>query len=219
MIKLNITEELYKYVLRYGVRVEPVLDELALFTMNNLAKQRMQSSQEQVRFMMLLAKLTNAKKYLEIGTFVGYSALAMAIAMGADSSIITLDVNQDYVDIATKFWQKARVNHNIQAIVKDASVTLEAMIHDDSLLSSFDIAFIDGNKSDYLKHYEYCYQLVRSGGIILIDNTLMSGKVILDKVPNYVNQIKQFNEFIYQDIRVDMVMLPFADGITIAYKN
>jgi O-methyltransferase len=218
-VKLNITEDLYHYVLAYGTRPNPILDELKDFTLNNLSEQRMLSTVEQVNFMMIIAKLINAKKYLEIGTFVGYSALAMAIAMGHDSSITTLDISQPYIDIATNFWQKAQVDNLITPIIGDASNSLDIMVQDRALLSSFDIAFIDGNKSDYLEHYEYCYQLVRHGGLIIIDNTLMSGKVILDNVPNYVNKIKLFNQFIHQDNRVDMVMLPFADGITMAYKK
>lgn len=218
MIKLQLTDELYDYVIKYGVRTNKILDELAIFT-NELSQHKMQSTPEQARFMMLLAKLINAKKYLEIGTFVGYSSLAMAIAMGPDSHIVTLDINQQYVDIAKQFWQKANVINQITAIINDASLTLANMSNNNEFIESFDMVFIDGNKSDYITHYEYCYQLVRKGGLIVVDNTLMAGKVILDKSPNYVTKIKEFNQFIYHDNRVEMVMLPFADGITMIYKH
>jgi O-methyltransferase len=218
MIKLKFTEELYNYVLKHGVRPNQILDELDDFT-SKLPQQRMQSTPDQIRFMMLLAKLINAKNYLEIGTFVGYSSLSMAIAMGPNSRVVTLDINQDYINIAKQFWQKANVINQIEAIVDDANTTLANMSNDDKFIESFDIAFIDGNKKDYSKYYEYCYKLVRRSGVIIIDNTLMAGKVILNNMPNYVEKIKEFNNFIYQDERVDMVMLPFADGITIAYKN
>lgn len=218
MIKLQLNKELYDYVLKYGVRSNNFLDELANFTAE-LSQQRMQSTPEQTRFMMLLAKLINAKKYIEIGTFVGYSSMAMAMAMGSDSQVVTLDINQEYVDIAKQFWQKSNVINQITAIVDDANITLSNMLNNQQFFENFDMAFIDGNKSDYLKYYEYCYKLVRKGGVIIVDNTLMAGKVILDKTHNYIEKIKEFNQFIYQDNRVEMVMLPFADGITIIYKH
>lgn len=217
MPKTNLTDELYNYVLKFGVKEHPVLSQIQEYN-QTLPNGRMQIAPEQGQFMALLAKITKAQKYLEVGVFTGYSSLTMALGMGEAGKLYVIDNNQDNLDIAHKFWQLAGVKQQIKAILGDATVILETLSTPEHL-ATFDIAFIDANKSSYIEHYEYCYKLVRPGGIILIDNTLMNGKVLDASTQTHVKAVNHFNTFIYNDNRVDIVMLPIADGLTIAYKK
>jgi predicted O-methyltransferase YrrM len=147
--------------------------------------------------------------------------------------IVALDNNQKHLDTAMQFWQMAQVNDIITPICGNALQSLEMLWNDYNSNNYedfqqpnklFDIAYIDANKSDYLAYYEYAYKLVRHGGIILIDNILMGGQVSnladnLCKTPNYVDSVRQFNQFIHTDSRVDISVLPIGDGLTIAYKR
>lgn len=214
--KTEITDELYRYALNMGVREHPVLQKLREYT-DKLQNSFMQIVPEQGQFMGLLAKIINAKHYLEIGVFTGYSSLVMALSMGKDAKVVALDNNQKYLQIAQQFWTEAQVDQCITIIEGDAKESCERLLAKHT--NFFDIAFIDANKNDYLKYYEYCYKLVRSGGLILIDNVLFHGLVTKPNQSNFVETIKRLNEFIYQDPRVEISLLPIADGLTIARKK
>lgn len=218
MPKTEITTELYNYAVKLGVHEHPVLTELRHKT-EVLENAIMQIPQDQGQFMGVLARAINAKKYLEIGVFTGYSSLAMALQMGPDSQIIALDYDAKYTTIAQEFWQKAGVDGQITLMLDDAINSLDTLVKSEHL-NTFDMAFIDANKNDYIKYYEYCYLLVKKGGIILIDNTLFYGEVAKDKPSkNFVKAIQEFNQFIYNDARVEISLLAIADGLTIAYKK
>lgn len=218
MPKTVITNEVYDYALKLGVREHPVLTELRQKT-QSLNNAIMQIPPDQGQLMGILARAINAKKYLEIGVFTGYSSLAMALHMGRDSQIIALDCNEESTNIAKQFWQKADVLDQITLILDDALNSLEKLTQSEHN-ETFDIAFIDANKSDYLKYYEYCYTLVRKGGLILIDNTLFYGEVAKTKpTKKFVTTIQEFNSYIYNDARVEISLLSIADGLTIAYKK
>lgn len=217
MLKIELTAELYNYLLQFSIKEHDILKQIRCFN-QTLPNGDIQIPPEQAQFMTLLAKIIGAKKYLEIGVFTGYSSLAMALAMGSQSQIYAIDHSQKYLNIANSFWQLAGVDKQIIPILGEASDALDKLCSDQHL-GSFDIAFIDANKSKYKEHYEYCYKLVRHSGIILIDNVLMRGKILNESSPKYVKAIREFNEFIYNDIRVDIVILPIADGLTIAYKK
>ena len=204
-IKTNITKDLYNYAINSSIKEHPVLKKLRMET-SKLATSKMQISVDEGQFIGLLAKIINAKKYLEIGVYTGYSSLVMALSMGKTGKIIGLDNNKDFINIAKSFW------------IDDALISLEKLVNDNQE-NTFDIAFIDANKNDYLEYYEYCYKLVRPGGLILLDNVLMQGLVIDKNPPNFVKAIKDFNQFIYNDKRVEISLLPFADGLTIALKK
>ncbi|MBP9743398.1 MAG: class I SAM-dependent methyltransferase [Burkholderiales bacterium] len=215
--KTEITSELYQYALDIGVKEHPVLRKLREYTAK-LENSIMQIVPEQGQFMGLLAKIINAKHYLEIGVFTGYSSLVMALYMGKDSKIVALDNNRDYLQIAQKFWAEAQVDQYIKTMEGNAIESCEQLLASGHT-NFFDIAFIDANKNDYLKYYEYCYKLVRPGGLILIDNVLFHGLVTKSNQPNFVETIKELNEIIYQDPRVEISLLPIADGLTIARKK
>ncbi len=215
MLKNSFDPELYQYALNFGLREHPVLTALRAETAK-MARSVMQIAPDQGQLMGLLAKLTGAKRYLELGVFTGYSALVMALAMGKDGRVTGLDINSEYLKTAHKFWQDAGVNGQINVIVDEALKTCAKLL---AAGEQFDIAFIDANKTDYMAYYEYCYQLVRHGGLILIDNVLFYGEVLAPKPSNSAVAIKQLNEFIKNDSRVDICLLPIADGLTIAYKK
>ena len=216
--KAEISDELYAYALEYGVHEHPVLEALRQFTITKVAQAHMQISPDQGQFMGLLAKITQAKKYLEIGVFTGYSSLAMALAMGKDATVFALDNSLEHLEIAKQYWDKAERLNQFEVMHGSALDSLETLVKQNKQ-DYFDIAFVDANKADYLKYYEYCYQLVRPGGIILIDNVLFHGQVLEEHPQNFVQAIKEFNQFIYSDKRVDISLLPIADGLTIAYKK
>ena len=218
MPKTVITDEIYDYSLQHGVHEHHVLTELRNKT-QSMGDGIKQIPPDQGQFMGVLARAVNAKKYLEIGVFTGYSSLVMAIHMGENSQIIALDNNAEATNIAKVFWHKAGVAKQINLMLDDAVNSLEKLAQSGHN-ASFDIAFIDANKNDYLKYYEYCYTLVRKGGLILIDNTLFYGEVAkATPTKKFVTSIQEFNKFIYNDNRVEISLLTIADGLTVAYKK
>ena len=216
-MKSFLSDELYQYVIKHGVHEHNILHELRTYN-QTLPTGHMQITPDQGQFMAFLAKLINAKTYLEVGVFTGYSTLLMALAMGKHGKIYALDNRADHLDVAQKYWQKANVSPQINVFLDDALVSLEKMLTQ-NLQNSVDIAFIDAKKSDYRKYYEYCYQLVRPNGIIIMDNVLMRGEVLQSDTKNFVKSIKEFNQFLHQDTRVSMCMLTIGDGLSIAYKK
>ena len=215
MPKTIISDELYQYALNVGVREHPLLVKLREETAQ-MPRAGMQISPEQGQFMAVLAKAIQAKRYLELGVFTGYSSLVMALAMGSKGHVTGLDISNEYIGIAQQYWIKAGVASQINIIIDEALNSCRKLQESGE---QFDIAFIDANKTDYMAYYEFCYQLVRPGGLILIDNVLFHGDVLRDNPSNSVKAIKQLNEFIKSDPRVDICLLPMADGLTIAYKK
>lgn len=207
---LNLTDDLVAYVQRLGVREHPVLaalrEETAL-----LPEHGMQIAPEQGAFMALLVRLTQAKNLLEIGTFTGYSSTAMALALPSDGRITCCDVSREWTDVARRAWADAGVADRVDLRIGPANETL-ATLDDDS----FDLAFIDADKPGYDAYYEGCLRVVRPGGLVLIDNTLQNGRVADPaKDDENVVAIRALNEKIASDERVDHVLLPLADGLTL----
>ena len=215
MPKTVLNEDLYQYVVDFGAREHPVLTKLRNETAK-LKNRHMQISVDQGQLMGLLAKIIGAKHYLEFGVFTGYSSLTMALAMGSDSHVTGLELRSEYLKTAREFWIEANVEKQIRVIEGPAALSCAKLIVDKE---QFDIAFIDANKTDYPTYYEYCYQLVRVGGLILVDNVLFKGAVLEEEPSNSALAIKKLNEIIKNDPRVDICMLPIADGLTIAYKK
>jgi len=216
-MKTVINDALYDYAIAYGVREHEVLKQLSAYN-KTLANGQMQTAPEQAQLMAMIAKIMGARKYLEVGVFTGYSTLAMALAMGYNAQIVAIDNNIKHIEIATQFWQQAQVAQQISVHLGEAKEMLEQLSTSENL-ASFDIAFIDANKNDYLAYFHLCYNLVRTGGIIIVDNVLMHGLILEDNPPKYAQAIKEFNETLYKDERFDLVMLPLADGVTIVYKK
>lgn len=211
---INLTDDVIGYVHRYGVREHPVLAELRERTAP-MPESNMQIGPDQGAFMALLVKLTGARRILEIGTFTGYSSTAMALALPPDGRITCLDVSREWTDIARQTWSDAGVADRVELRLAPATETL-ATLDDDS----FDIAFIDADKPGYDAYYEGCLRVVRPGGLILIDNVLWSGRVA-DPGDNDENTriIRELNDKIAADERVDHVLLPLADGLTMARRR
>ena len=208
---ITITDDLVAYVHRYGVREHPVLAALRERTAP-LPQHTMQIGPDQGAFMALLVKLIGARRILEIGTFTGYSSTSMALAMPPDGRMLCCDVSREWTDIARAAWAEAGVENRIELRLAPATETL-ATLDDDS----YDVSFIDADKANYDAYYEACLRVVRPGGLILIDNVLWSGDVANPAVDNdNVRAIRALNEKIAADERVDHVLLPVADGLTMA---
>ena len=208
---LNLTDDLVDYVNRYGVREHPVLAGLRERTAP-MPERNMQIGPDQGAFMALLVKLTGATRILEIGTFTGYSSTAMALALPPDGRITCLDVSREWTDIARQAWTDAGVAGRVDLRLGPAADTLETLDDD-----SFEMAFIDADKPGYDTYYEGCLRVVRPGGLILLDNVLQGGRVVDETEDDEsVRAIRALNEKIATDERVDHVLLPLADGLTLA---
>jgi predicted O-methyltransferase YrrM len=208
---LTFTDELVDYVRRWGVREHPVLAALREDTAR-LPEREMQIGPEQGAFMALLVRVSGARRILEIGTFTGYSSTAMALALPADGRVTCCDVSREWTDRARRAWADAGVADRIDLHLGPASATLERLA-----AGSFDLAFIDADKTGYDDYYEACLRLVRPGGLILLDNTLQGGRVADPRADDEnVVAIRALNEKIAADERVEIVLLPMADGLTLA---
>jgi predicted O-methyltransferase YrrM len=206
-----MTDQLVDYVHRLGVREHPVLAALREETAK-LPEHEMQIGPDQGAFMALLVRISGATRILEIGTFTGYSSTAMALALPADGRIVCCDVSREWTDVARRAWTDAGVADRVELRLGPAVETLP-MLADDT----FDLAFIDADKPSYDTYYEGCLRVVRPGGLILIDNVLQSGNVADPSVHNErVDAIRALNEKIAIDERVEHVLLPTGDGLTLA---
>lgn len=212
-----LTPALYEYLISVSVRKNNSITKLNDIT-NSEVGIPMQSSVEQLNFLAFLVQLTQAKNILEIGTFTGLSALAMAQQLPRDGKIICLDKSEEFTQVAKNYWKKAGVSSKIRLWLGDALDSLSQMkvTHHDA----FDLVFIDADKANYRAYYEDALTMVRKGGLILLDNVLWKGAVIdpADQRKK-TDAIRTFNEFLYQDDRVSISMLPIGDGLTLALKK
>ncbi len=214
---LNLTDDLYQYILDLSLREHPVQIELRDETAQ-LTTHDMQIAPEEGQFLQLIIRMLAARKTLEIGTYTGYSALAVALVLPADGKVVACDVSQEWTNIAKRYWQKAQVADKIDLRLAPALETLDKLLENGEA-NSFDFAFIDADKSNYDNYYEKSLLLVRKGGVIAIDNVLWDGLVIDESVnDSQTRSIRALNEKILQDKRVAMTMLPLADGVTLVYK-
>ena len=213
---LNLTDDLRDYLWQKGMKEHPVLEELREETAQ-LPESVMQICPEQGALMANLVRLMSAKKTLEIGTFTGYSALAVALALPEDGKIVACDISEEWTAIGKKKWEQAGVAEKIELRIGAALGTLEELIQDGQE-GSFDFAFIDADKANYLDYYKMCLKLVRKGGVVAIDNVLWNGSVINSEI-NDVDTvaIRDLNDFLAKDERVSLSMVPVGDGLTLAY--
>jgi predicted O-methyltransferase YrrM len=217
MKKLALDEIIYNYLLSVSLQEAEVLKQLRKTTAT-LPMSIMQIAPEQGQFMALLVKLIGAKKTLEIGVFTGYSTLVVALALPEDGKIIACDIDKQYTEIAQQYWQQAKVNHKIDLRIAPALETLDKLIAQGQE-NTFDFAFIDADKSNYSQYYEQALKLIRPGGLIAIDNVLWSGRVADSKdTDKRTIAIRELNQKLYQDSRVNISLLPVADGLTLAMK-
>lgn len=215
---IQVTPEVRQYLLNHSLREPAVLRELR-FETNKLSQSNMQISPEQGQLMALLVELMGAKKTLDIGTFTGYSALVVALALPLQGKVIACDVSVDFTNIAKQFWMAAGVDHKIDLHLAPALTTLQKLI-DEGEAGSFDFAFIDADKGNYPNYYEKALTLLRTGGLIAVDNVLWSGRVAdpASREKETVT-IRAFNDKLMQDERITLSMVPIGDGLTLARKR
>ena len=209
--------ELQQYLFNFGVNEHPLQTEIREYTEKNLGNAAtMQISPDQGAFLQFIIKSSNIQNCLEIGTFTGYSALTMALALPENGSIISLDIDKKNTDIAKKYWSKHSVGKKIDFILAPALETMDEFINLDK---TFDLIFIDADKKNYKNYFLKSLELTEKDGIIIIDNTLWKGKVA-DKSANddKTNSIKEFNMFIRDFKGTENMILPIADGMTICRK-
>lgn len=225
--KLDLIENMHEYVLDHSLRESDVLHRLRVETGKD-ADAIMQIPPEQGQLMALLVKLINAKRTIEIGVYTGYSTLCVSQAMPDDSYTLACDVSETWTHIAKRYWLEAGVDHKIDLRIAPAAETLEALI-EEGQGESYDFVFIDADKVSYDQYYELSLHLLKKGGLIAIDNVLLFGAVIesplrdstlKDEFPeSSVIAVRDLNQKIKDDPRVDMSMLQIADGITLVRKR
>ncbi|MDA8608764.1 class I SAM-dependent methyltransferase [Candidatus Pelagibacter bacterium] len=208
---LEITNKLQNYINDFGLKLHPVQQEIIDYN-NTLGDiKRMQVDPSQCHFLRLIIKISNIKNVLEIGTFTGLSALSISLALPEDGKLIALDKNEETNKIASSFFKKANQNHKIKTIIKPALESLDELKND-----KFDMVFIDADKMNYREYYEKSLKLINRGGLIIIDNVLWHGEVAdennLDK---YTVNIREFNLHVSNDNRVEQIIVPLGDGMTV----
>jgi caffeoyl-CoA O-methyltransferase len=208
-----LPEKVARYIAEHAVREAPVLRELRKAT-QKVSYSGMQIGADQGNLMALLVKLMGAKRCLEIGTYTGYSALAVALALPKDGTIVCCDISEEWTSVGKPFWKKAGVEDRIDLRIGPALETLQ------NLKGPFDFVFIDADKPNYARYYERCLELVRSGGLIAIDNVLWSGEVANEKAKDEQTvALRKFNDKLHKDERIDLAMLSVGDGVTLALKR
>ena len=204
-----IAPELEKYASEHSTEESDLLKELTRETYLKVLMPRMLSGHIQGRFLSMIAHLVAPKRILEIGTYTGYSALCMAEGLAEDGLLITLDINPEFEQYARKYFDRSPFKDKIISKVGNAMEIIP------SLEETFDLVFIDADKINYLEYYQMVLPKVRTGGLILADNVLWSGKVTEPAAPNDKDTagLKRFNEFVARDERVEKILLPLRDGI------
>ena len=214
---LNLTDTLYDYVLGHSLREHPEQAALRDATRGH-ARASMQISPEQGQFMALLVKLMGARNTIEVGVFTGYSALSVALALPPEGRVLACDINEEYAAIGRPYWERAGVAGKIDLQLGPAQATLQAHLGDGEA-GLYDFAFIDADKISYDAYYELCLQLVRPGGLLMLDNTLREGKVAERASDEEVAALQALNIKLLHDERIDLSLLPLSDGITLALKR
>ena len=211
---LNITKLLQDYILKYGLKLHPVQKEIINYNLSLGDIKRMQISISQCQFLHLIIKVSKIKRVLEIGTFTGLSTLSMALALPEDGEITAVDKDKNTSKKANEFFKKAKQDSKISIIVKSA---LEALMEIRD--KKYELIFIDADKMNYKKYYEIALKLLDKEGLIIIDNVLWHGDVVESNIKDKItDSIRGLNNFISKDERVEKVIVPFGDGMTICRK-
>ena len=210
-VNLEITEKLQNYINDFGLKLNPVQQEIINYN-NTLGDiKRMQIDPSQCYFLHLIIKIKKKKNALEIGTFTGLSALSILLALPDDGKLVALDKNEETNKIALNFFNKANQDHKIKTIIKPALESLDELKND-----KFDLVFIDADKMNYEKYYEKSLKLMNKDGLIIVDNVLWHGEVAdKDNLDKYTINIREFNNHVANDNRVEQIILPLGDGMTV----
>ena len=208
---LEITEKLQKYIDNFSLKLNPIQQEIIDHNNTLGDVKRMQVATSQCHFLHLIIKTSNIKNVLEIGTFTGLSALSIALALPDDGKLTALDKDEETNKIAVSFFKKAKQDNKIQTIVKPALDSLEKLKN-----NKFDMVFIDADKMNYKEYYERSLNLIDKGGLIIIDNVLWHGEVAdVDNLDKYTVNIRDFNSHVSNDKRVEQIIVPLGDGMTV----
>ncbi len=208
---IRITEKLEKYINNFSLKLNPIQQEIIDHNNTLGDVKRMQVATSQCHFLHLIIKTSNIKNVLEIGTFTGLSALSIALALPDDGKLIALDKDKETNKIAVSFFKKANLNNKIQTIVKPALDSLDELKN-----SKFDMVFIDADKMNYKEYFERSLKLLDKGGLIIIDNVLWHGEVAdEDNLDKFTVNIRDFNTYVANDKRVEQIIVPLGDGMTV----
>jgi predicted O-methyltransferase YrrM len=213
-----LTDPIYEYLLSVSLREPEALAELRA-EMASHPEVNLQIAPEQGQFMALLVRLMGARRCLEIGVFTGYSSLATALALPDDGRLLACDVSEEWTAVARRYWRRAGVEHKIELRLAPALDTLDSLLADGAI-STFDFVFLDADKQNYPAYYRRIYTLLRPGGLLAIDNTLWSGRLLdpHERDPD-TEGIRRLNSELLRDARVDLSLLPLADGLTLVRKH
>ena len=208
---LEITEKLEKYINNFSLKLNPIQQEIIDYNNTLGDVKRMQVATSQCHFLHLIIKTSNIKNVLEIGTFTGLSALSIALALPDDGKLVALDKDEGTNKVALDFFKKANLNNKIQTIVKPALDSLDELKN-----SKFDMVFIDADKMNYKEYYERSLKLLDKGGLIIVDNVLWHGEVAdEDNLDKFTVNIRDFNDYVANDKRVEQIIVPLGDGMTV----
>ena len=208
---IEITEKIEKYINNFSLKLNPVQKEIIDYNNTLGNEKRMQVAISQCHFLHLIIKISNTKNVLEIGTFTGLSALSIALALPEDGKLIALDKDKEINMIAVDFFKKANQDNKIQTIVKPALDSLDELKN-----YKFDMVFIDADKLNYKEYYEKSLKIIKKGGLIIIDNVLWHGEVVdEDNNDKFTLYIRELNDYVSGDKRVEQIIIPLGDGMTV----
>ena len=215
---LGLSDELHQFVLDVSVREPEVLRELREETARH-PESEMQIAPEQGQFMALMCRLIGARRTLEVGVYTGYSSLSVGLVLPEDGQVVGLDIEPEYTKVAERYWEKAGIRERLDLRHGPAEQLLDELLEQGEA-GAFDFAFIDADKTGYDAYYERCLQLVRSGGLIALDNMLRDGRVANPSPDDTSTQaIVELSQKLRHDERVDISLVPIADGVTLARKK
>ena len=210
--QVQVTEELHDYMVAHGMPLDEIATELVAETRALGGVSEMLTTADQAALLTTLTRLGSARRAVEIGTFTGFSALAIARGLPADGQLICLDVSDEWTSIGRRYWQRAGVADKIELRIGDAHESAA------KLDGEFDLAFVDADKPGYIEYFEHLVPRIRQNGLLLFDNTLAGGRVVGQHEHDPVDR-KEFNAHIAKDDRVDVVMLGIGDGLTLVRKR
>ena len=213
---IEVTQELLDYIYNHSLSLHPIQKEILKYNKTLGDIQRMQISETQALFLQFLIKIDNVNRCLEIGTFTGFSALSMALALPNDGKLITLDHDEKIIKIAKNFFKKGNLESKIETILAPALDSLKKIIQEKK---TFDLIFIDADKGNYINYYESCLSLISKRSLIIFDNVLWHGDVYKKSITDkQTNTMRDFNQFIKKDRRIEKFILPIGDGLTVCRK-
>ena len=213
---LEITDKIEKYIEKFSYQLTPVQKEIIKYNDSLGDIKRMQIAVSQCHFLHLIIKTSKIKNVLEIGTFTGLSALSIAIALPHDGKLIALDKNKETNKVATDFFKKANQDKKIETIIKPALDSINDLKKSNN---KFGMIFIDADKENYKNYYDQSIELLNKDGLIIIDNVLWHGEVAdEEKNDNFTKNMRNFNNYVHNDLRTEQIIMPIGDGLTICRK-